>query len=86
MKIGIKYCGGCNPRFDREKIVERLTADYSNVFFEFAKENNLYDFVIIINGCNSACASHENLIANEKLFVNDEVDYINIKETLDKFI
>ena len=27
MKIGIKYCGGCNPRYNRTAVVSRLKKD-----------------------------------------------------------
>ena len=31
MRLGVKYCGGCNPRFDRKEIVKRLKEDYPHI-------------------------------------------------------
>lgn len=30
MKIGIKYCGGCNPRYDRSHEVDKLKKRFPN--------------------------------------------------------
>lgn len=32
MKIGIKYCGGCNPRYDRSQEVEKLKKKISPAY------------------------------------------------------
>jgi 4-hydroxybutyrate CoA-transferase len=74
MKVGIKYCGGCNPIFDRKKLVESLSDEYSNVSFEPAKNNVFYDVVLIVNGCGRACAEHSNLNASKKIFLNKPSD------------
>lgn len=31
MKIGIKYCGGCNPRYDRNQEVEKLKKNFPSI-------------------------------------------------------
>ena len=40
MKIGIKYCGGCNPRYDRSQEVEKLKKKFPQHTFTSA----LYNF------------------------------------------
>ena len=56
MKVAIKYCGGCNPDYDRvalvEGIKERLNA---KVEFVSAEDENI-DLVLAVEGCKTACA------------------------------
>ncbi len=62
MNVGIKFCGGCNPRYDRVrffKILERSTPHT----YSHACEEVIYDCLIIINGCTSACGSEGELKA-----------------------
>lgn len=57
MKIGIRYCGGCNPSYDRKLYVEKLKHLYTGYQIEAATETNHYDYLIIVSGCMSCCAS-----------------------------
>ena len=58
-KIGIKYCGGCNPRFDRGAIYHTIQSRLEEAHFEHAKEGVNYDALLVISGCLSACASYQ---------------------------
>lgn len=88
MKIGIKYCGGCNPTYDRIDIVSRLRKDIcQGNSIETAKQGIIYDVVVILCGCTCACASHYNLEAKyEKVYVTSEKNYIKLLNTIDKII
>jgi hypothetical protein len=58
LKIGIKYCGGCNPKFNRSAFVAGLAVKYKEkVKIEPIKEDIIYDIVIILNGCSSVCVN-----------------------------
>ena len=57
-KVGIKYCGGCNPTYNRED-VERVIRDYflrHGIQLDYI-QSNFYecDFIILICGCKSCC-------------------------------
>jgi hypothetical protein len=56
MLVGIKFCGGCNPRIDRTRIageVEEAMAAYGCVVVL----NSLNaDFVVYLSGCTANCA------------------------------
>lgn len=75
MNIGIKYCGGCNPHFDRTAILNKIMELFKGDKFEYAKENNFYDIIIVIDGCSRACSDHSSLKGKEKIFINSEADY-----------
>lgn len=57
MKVGIKYCGGCNPYIDRKLLTKRLRDKLEPDTYAF----EYFDFhdcqvVVVLNGCNVGCA------------------------------
>lgn len=61
MKVRIKYCGGCNPRYDRKAVVETLRGRFPRTRFIETHEDTPFDLVAVLCGCPAACASHEDL-------------------------
>jgi len=53
MKIGVKYCGGCNPEYRREE-VEKVLRKHFKIFY-----SEDVDILILINGCRKACLVEE---------------------------
>ncbi len=55
-KIGVLFCGGCNPVYNRELLYRQLKQYYeTSIHFEFYNESDEYDLLLIINGCSSEC-------------------------------
>ncbi|WP_027623885.1 hypothetical protein [Clostridium lundense] len=85
MRIGIKYCGGCNPRYDRKDIIEKLKSEYSDLIVELVKEKEIYDLVIILCGCTSCCVNHQNLNGKYgKVIASNDKDYGEILKIINK--
>lgn len=85
MRIGIKYCGGCNPRYDRNSIITRLINDYNDLIVELVKEKEVYDLVIILCGCTSCCINHQDLNGRYgKVIVSNDKGYVQIQEVINK--
>ena len=61
MKVRVKYCGGCNPRYDRKAEVELLRTSFPEAEFVEKDTEGCVEHVVVICGCSTACASHENL-------------------------
>ncbi|GAB6138525.1 hypothetical protein [Halanaerobaculum tunisiense] len=60
MKIGVKYCGGCNPQLKRKQLVDKLKRRLAVSFTScFSTEEEL-DLLLIVNGCHVGCASKFN--------------------------
>ena len=56
LKVGIKYCGGCNPYYDRVALVKRIERRLKGkVAFVSAADDDV-DLVLAVEGCNTACA------------------------------
>ena len=53
--INIKYCGGCNPRYDRTQIAKRIQKEFPD---ETIRVNSTQpaDAAVILCGCSAACA------------------------------
>ena len=55
-KIGIKFCGGCNPKYDRAAWLKKLQekpGEKIEWVYGFYPEVSLY---LVICGCETACA------------------------------
>jgi hypothetical protein len=56
--IGVRYCGGCNPRIDRSRIVMDLREALKKMGREVdltTEKEWAVDIVLLINGCQHAC-------------------------------
>ena len=56
MRIGVKYCGGCNPRYDRVKALDRLRSQLVHHRFFLTDEEQEMDVLLVLAGCGAACA------------------------------
>ncbi len=66
LKCGIRFCGGCNPRYDRGRALATLEEKFKGeVDFVIAEENVLYDLLLVIGGCTNCCASYEQFKTKE---------------------
>ena len=59
MKCGIKFCGGCNPRYDRGEASRQIQRECDNIDFSHAQEGVTYDCLLVIGGCPACCASYQ---------------------------
>jgi hypothetical protein len=55
-KIEIKYCGGCNPIYERVKMVERVQSLMEGRFLFLRHNREDLDVLVLMNGCPRACA------------------------------
>ncbi|MGD9569620.1 MAG: hypothetical protein AB7V48_15150 [Sedimentibacter sp.] len=79
MKIGIKYCGGCNPSFDRIRFVKLLKKEFADMAFETADKDVNYYLLIVICGCMRACANTIDYKYREILYITKETDFARAK-------
>lgn len=87
MKIGVKYCGGCNPCYERSDIIRWVKRDYPTIEIEAIKEDAFYDICLIICGCREECSDYSYLKKQyDVLVIRSPEEYENasahIKEKL----
>ena len=79
VKVGVKYCGGCNPKYDRvglgEGIRKRLDGKAN---FVLADSENV-DVILAIEGCETACA-------NLSVFEGKRIFIVTSVEDAERFI
>ena len=56
MTVNIRFCGGCNPRYDRSAFADRIRTAYPQIRF-LMNESQDTDAVIVLCGCSAACAN-----------------------------
>lgn len=69
MRYAVKYCGGCNPRFDRLACARRLERQLGFPL-EAAREGERYDRLYVICGCTSRCAEISAYQAGEIVLID----------------
>ncbi|HWR06608.1 hypothetical protein [Sporomusa sp.] len=55
-RIGIVFCGGCNPRIDRGKIAAGVRAVLETAGYMVEINSVAVDYVIYLSGCTASCA------------------------------
>jgi len=56
LKIGVKYCGGCNPLYDRVAAVKELEQKLQGKAVFVAAGTEEVDLILAVEGCSTACA------------------------------
>lgn len=56
LRVGIKYCGGCNPSYERLEIVRRAQSRFDRRLLFIRHDQPDLDAMILMNGCQRACA------------------------------
>lgn len=60
-RLAVKFCGGCNPSFERTAVAQILRRDLPEVSWVLPEEEA--DLLIIINGCLGSCAERPEVVA-----------------------
>jgi hypothetical protein len=82
-KIGVKYCGGCNPAYERVEMVQRVQSQLKDQFFFLRHDEPGIVAMVLLSGCHRACASQD-LHPTEISFysVTGENDFKNLIDNL----
>ena len=83
LPVALKYCGGCNPTYERSHIVRNIRRDLPDLIMEAWRPEGHYGYALLICGCfqsclHFACDNAENGI----LEIHREEDYHAIYERL----
>ena len=81
MNIGIKFCGGCNPRYDRLNLVNRIKEIAPHHNFKTYTEG-FSEVTLVVCGCKRACASLENSGVTQGIIIDDDSTIENVIEVI----
>lgn len=72
LRFAVKYCGGCNPRYDRGAAYAEIRAALEgSISFSYPKEGESYDGLLIIRGCTGCPYIYEEIDARERYILAD---------------
>jgi hypothetical protein len=54
-KIGIKFCGGCNPTYERVGMIQHVQSRLGKRFLFLSRYRKDVEVLILMNGCSKAC-------------------------------
>jgi hypothetical protein len=54
-RVALKYCGGCDPTYDRVSYQERIAEAAADAIEWVSIEDPPFEAVLVINGCARAC-------------------------------
>ncbi|MCB2192101.1 MAG: hypothetical protein KQI62_11080 [Deltaproteobacteria bacterium] len=75
MLLGLKFCGGCSPDYDRGEQVHRLAQELDGVVELVSHEDARAERVLVVMGCKNACADTRSLEGRELLLVHAEAEF-----------
>ena len=85
VKVGLKYCGGCQPTYDRVEFFKRLSKSVSGHVRFVPHDDPEAGHVLIITGCQSACVDLTPFEGKSIFLVSKEEDFETILEALHQF-
>jgi hypothetical protein len=56
MRVGLKYCGGCNPEYDRVALVRHIKESLQGKVKFVSPESENVSLILAVEGCGTACA------------------------------
>jgi len=54
-KIGIRFCGGCNPTYERVGMIQHVQSRLGKRFLFLSRYRKDAEVLILMNGCPKAC-------------------------------
>jgi hypothetical protein len=80
--VGLKYCGGCTPRFDRVAFVQRLQTHFSGRVRFVPYNDERAGHILVVTGCQSACVDLAPFEGKIIHLVSSEDDFDALIQTL----
>lgn len=80
--VGVRYCGGCNPRFDRVAGVEALALACPSAGFRAAEPGQEYGVLLVVGGCTACCADLTGLSGREQVMIRTAGDFRRAEEAI----
>ncbi len=73
IRIGIKFCGNCNPYVDTIELLDKLKSHYKKM--EFVKwDEEDYLILLILNSCPVGCATHPDFSGPTIIVKSDSIN------------
>jgi sulfite reductase beta subunit-like hemoprotein len=87
-RIGVKFCGGCNPTYERVEMLQRIRSRFEGQFlflYSYGEETEM-DATVHLCGCPRACPAQDSNPAVPHYSVTGEADFEPLVDGLNSFI
>ena len=74
LKVGIKYCGGCNPGYDRVALADFVKKSLHGRVEFVSLDSEAIDAVLAIEGCKTCCADLSSFDGKQVYFISQIED------------
>ena len=69
LKVAIKYCGGCNPGYDRVALADYIKNSLHGRAEFVPLDSQEIDLVLAVEGCKTCCADLSSLTGKQVRFI-----------------
>ena len=72
LRCTVKFCGGCNPRYDRGEAYQTVRSSLSgDAEFSYPEDGASYDVLLIIRGCTGCPYLYEEIDAAHRVIITE---------------
>lgn len=72
LRCTVKFCGGCNPRYDRGAVYQAVRdALADTAMFASPQDGERYDVLLIVRGCTGCPYLYEEIAATHRFIITD---------------
>lgn len=69
----IKFCGGCNPHYDRGAAYRRICSQLAGAAeFSYPQDSSHYDVLLILRGCSCCSYVYEDISATHRIICSNQ--------------
>nr|WP_297175043.1 hypothetical protein [uncultured Agathobaculum sp.] len=70
LRCTVKFCGGCNPRFDRGEAYQTVRTSLTGVAnFSYPEDGAHYDVLLIVRGCTGCPYLYDEIDADHRVIL-----------------
>ncbi|MDO4615012.1 MAG: hypothetical protein Q4B15_05210 [Lachnospiraceae bacterium] len=81
-----KFCGGCNPRYDRGKAYKQIAEKLAGAAeFSAPREEDQYDVLLIIRGCTACPYLYEEVQAAHRVVCTSQQEAEDAADVIRSF-
>lgn len=72
MKVALKFCGGCDPTYDRIELVRQVKEIAADSIQWLTLDDGGYEAILLVCGCDKACPASEMVHASLLIVTHHE--------------
>lgn len=78
LRLGLKYCGGCSPRYDRVEWVAEFEKKMMGLIELCHYEASDIEAILVVTGCESACVDLDLFSPKPVFLVSDATQMFRV--------